>query len=546
MKNILAVFANPSGTATLRLGAEQRAIRECIRRSRFRDELRLTTCQATTIDDIRRALLDDDFNIVHFSGHGTRAGLVFEDESGAQYVPPMDAVAALLTQYTPPLECVLLNACYSVDQGRFTSMGLPFTIAMEDPISDAAAIGFSAAFYDSIGAGKDIPFSFAQGVIQLRLASSREYDTPVLLKRGETTGTTASAGPAQPTRSGKPLSGESPRDIALIGLALDVSGSMEDSFDNQDRDARTRLEAVRRSLSRFADAEHRQPDNTGSGALIFAYAFGLRSGAVGDLFSLLKAADDVMTPAEARALGKKHEAELRAQYSGSGFDDLFGLAKSIGLGDLTERAESLGRHEVKQRVAAEIQQRLDQRLRSLGDTTLGLDEFATFWNASGSQLAEAEPLIFGNTPMLAVMIEVRDRFARELRRLSSTPVHPLLLLVSDGEPTDGDPEPIAAEIRDMGVTIVSCYLTNFDLASPRRLRAAPDPDWPEGAARLFRMASPLADDSPLSRRLLKEGWVIERGAACFVQVNHSETLEGFIQALPSARPGMAEPLPKGR
>lgn len=55
-------------------------------------------------------------------------------------------------------------------------MVLPFNIAMESPISDRAAISFSAAFYDSIGAEKDVGFSLRQDVHQLRLASS---STPV-------------------------------------------------------------------------------------------------------------------------------------------------------------------------------------------------------------------------------------------------------------------------------------------------------------------------------------------------------------------------------
>jgi hypothetical protein len=173
---VLVVFANPRGTSALRLGEEDRTINECFRRSKNRDGLSLRILHASTVDDIRRALLDDEYHIVHFSGHGTGTGLAFEDKDGRLYVPPQDAVAQLLADFSPPLECLLLNACYSISQGQLTSLGVPFTIAMEGPISDGAAILFAGGFYDSIGAGKDVEFSFRQGV---HASASRETQTPL-------------------------------------------------------------------------------------------------------------------------------------------------------------------------------------------------------------------------------------------------------------------------------------------------------------------------------------------------------------------------------
>lgn len=79
---VLVVFANPRGTDTLRLGEEDRVIQECIRRCKNRDRIQLTIRHAVTVDDIRRTLLDDAFDIIHFSGHGTGRGLAFEDGGG--------------------------------------------------------------------------------------------------------------------------------------------------------------------------------------------------------------------------------------------------------------------------------------------------------------------------------------------------------------------------------------------------------------------------------------------------------------------------------
>ena len=72
---------------------EDRTLRESIRISAARDRIEVETLNAATIDDLRRALLRRPFDIVHFSGHGTRRGLVFEDAAGRLFIPSCDALA---------------------------------------------------------------------------------------------------------------------------------------------------------------------------------------------------------------------------------------------------------------------------------------------------------------------------------------------------------------------------------------------------------------------------------------------------------------------
>ncbi|UXE61353.1 MAG: CHAT domain-containing protein [Woronichinia naegeliana WA131] len=131
--NVLVVFANPRGTSPLRLSTEDRVIRESIRLSRYRNDISLTIRHATTVHDLRRSLLDEDFQIVHISGHGTGSGLVLEDDAGGIYVPPQQALADLFQAYKS-IQCVILNACYSISQGELMSLGIPFTIGMEGSI----------------------------------------------------------------------------------------------------------------------------------------------------------------------------------------------------------------------------------------------------------------------------------------------------------------------------------------------------------------------------------------------------------------------------
>ena len=185
---VLVIFANPSGTVHLNLGREDRIIREAIESSPYREGISLDFRHATTIHALRRALLRDEFHIVHISGHGTGDGLIMEDEQGNKHLVPQEALAALFGAYAHPkgpLECVILNACYSLHQGSLISLNIPFTIAMEGPVGDIAAIEFSRGFYDAVGAHKEIEFAYGEGIRNVALTASSSKFASKILKRGE-------------------------------------------------------------------------------------------------------------------------------------------------------------------------------------------------------------------------------------------------------------------------------------------------------------------------------------------------------------------------
>jgi hypothetical protein len=313
--------------------------------------------------------LDDEYEIVHFSGHGTGTGLAFEDRDGRLYVPPQDAVAQLLADFSPPLKCLLLNACYSISQGQLTSLGVPFTVAMEGPISDDAAILFSGGFYDSIGAGKDVEFSFRQGLHALRLAGHPDTAVPHLLKKGEFTSVVGSATPqdAGPVSTRSGLASPS----LLLGLGLDVSGSMEQnlrsSLGREQSRLRSFADAFEQSISRVRNFMESVRDIPSSTVSVFAYAFGMRSGDVCDLLSLMKVANGVASLDEIERLKQQFSREIERRYSGgSGLGGLEGLARSYGFGGMVEsvkrgiRADAEA--EVKNRIIGELQRRLATRL----------------------------------------------------------------------------------------------------------------------------------------------------------------------------------------
>jgi tetratricopeptide (TPR) repeat protein len=206
---ILVVAANPLGSSPLKLDHEVKTIKEALKRSRNRDNFDVDYQLAATPSELRRALLDFEPHILHFSGHGAgEKGLLFvSDESmGSLYrsddgavrsrsssdtdeikFVPAQPLANLLKLCDEHLECVVLNACYSDVQGNAISANIAFTIGMRDQVADNVAIKFSQGFYDAIGAGKgyEIAFKWGKVAIEFDLANDEAAQILVLRKKGE-------------------------------------------------------------------------------------------------------------------------------------------------------------------------------------------------------------------------------------------------------------------------------------------------------------------------------------------------------------------------
>ena len=185
-KRILILSANPKGTTPLRLAEEMREIKEGLRRAKRREQFVIESAEAVRYRDIRRAILDCEPQILHFSGHGAgEEGLLFEDETGQKKLVDAEALAELFELFSDKLECVVLNACYSEVQARAIAQHIPHVIGMNQAIGDRAAIEFAVGFYDGLGAGKsyEIAYKLARNAIQM--AGIKEQDTPIWLRKME-------------------------------------------------------------------------------------------------------------------------------------------------------------------------------------------------------------------------------------------------------------------------------------------------------------------------------------------------------------------------
>jgi hypothetical protein len=201
VRTLLILAANPKGRERLRLDEEVKRIEQGLERSKKRDQFNLVVKWAVTDDDLRRALLDNEPEVVHFSGHGMGKGqggterdptdggdadvgsLAFEHDQGNVQLIPGDALARLFDLCADFVRCVVLNACYSESQANAISLHVDYVVGMKQAVGDEAAIKFAVGFYDALGAGRDFEKAFKFGCSAIDLKGIPEHLTPVLKKK---------------------------------------------------------------------------------------------------------------------------------------------------------------------------------------------------------------------------------------------------------------------------------------------------------------------------------------------------------------------------
>lgn len=334
----------------------------------------------------------------------------------------------------------------------------------------------------------------------------------------------------------------------LLGLAIDTSGSMSESIRNDTGRVMSRLEGIQeaiREMGASIQSQMKAQQKASHSIKLFAYAFGLRHGDVCDLISMVRASKELDIAAEVERLKQKYEAEGRR--SSAQYGDLANLARNYGFGGYVDQAISAATDHIKSRIAGEVGGLLLHKAQELGDSMLSPQELVALLDGSGgAQFKDLEPLIFGSTPMLSATKQLIARFSRlsdsvQNKKSSWLPnpfrsntqknaeAQRVLLVVSDGESTDGDPLPNFKELRGMGVTVVSCFVTNSDIADPRTLVGQRGDRWSAGATLMWNAASELDVNSPFAEYIANNGWKVQSGAKLFLQANHSTVISEFIR-----------------
>ena len=166
-------------------------------------------------------------------------------------------------------------------------------------------------------------------------------------------------------------------------------------------------------------------------------------------------------------------------------------------------------------------------------TILSVHELSAFLQQfQEAKLTIEELPIFGPSVMGQALAQVLQRLKRDISTPKNKGLRPVVLIISDGEVIDGvNPLPVVEALKELGVTIVCCFFANKNIRRPWVLRKRPWWFWPTDAKLMFSMASSVDEWPELSERLRESRFVVKRNAKFFVQINHSDYLESFINAL---------------
>ena len=233
MKKILLLSANPINTSKLRLDEEVREIQAGLERAKRRYEFEIISKLAVRVDDLRRALLDYEPEIVHFSGHGAGSeGLALENNSGLMQLVSAEALARLFKLF-PQIECVVLNACYSEVQAEAIHQHIDYVIGMKQAVGDRSAIKFAVGFYDALGAGRSVEVAYKFGVNAIQLEGISEELTPIIRKKSNISSTVINPNFPKDLSSGRNI---------LMSVSSTQAINVFFSYAHQDEKLRDQLE----------------------------------------------------------------------------------------------------------------------------------------------------------------------------------------------------------------------------------------------------------------------------------------------------------------
>jgi CHAT domain len=244
---ILAMISSPRGLPALDVEEEQRRLEAALGPHLDSGRVELTWLDDVSWDGVHGKLLESEWHVLHFIGHGaydtaTDEGvLAFVGRDGRADYVAASSLADLLDEAEPTPRLVVLNSCQSGAAGTsdlfsgtaaaLAHSGIRAVAAMQFSISDIAALAFARGFYTALAYGRGIDEAVRSGRIGI-LGIGRgtmEWVTPVLYLRGDDArlfDVTPMASPPPPRSSTEPAMTAGPIPV-ITGATNAVTAPVE-------------------------------------------------------------------------------------------------------------------------------------------------------------------------------------------------------------------------------------------------------------------------------------------------------------------------------
>jgi tetratricopeptide (TPR) repeat protein len=197
---ILAMIASPTDLDALDVEREQERMRRALADLQAKGVVEVTWLEGQTWRHLQRAMRGGPWHVFHFIGHGgfdTTADegvLALANDDGKAHLLRATEVGRLLANHDA-LRLAILNACegakasqrdiFSSTAATLARRGIPAVLAMQEEITDHAAIECTRSFYEALSDGLpvDAAVSEARTAISVGVSNTLEWGTPVLYMR---------------------------------------------------------------------------------------------------------------------------------------------------------------------------------------------------------------------------------------------------------------------------------------------------------------------------------------------------------------------------
>lgn len=177
---LLFAYAAPLTEPSLRLGAEEKQIKEALRAITDRNKIFINTVPAVELKDFSNAFNRYRPNILHISSHGNQDCIALEGEKGEAVIVDSDTLKNIVRLAGKQLRIVVLNACESSKLAAALTGVVDISIGMNMSIGDDAARTFAVQLYSSIGENVSIELAFEQAKFAILANGISEADIPML------------------------------------------------------------------------------------------------------------------------------------------------------------------------------------------------------------------------------------------------------------------------------------------------------------------------------------------------------------------------------
>ncbi|HEY7124629.1 MAG TPA: tetratricopeptide repeat protein [Ktedonobacterales bacterium] len=197
---ILAMMCSPSDQDPLDVAREQERVRQALQGLERERLVEITWLEGQTWRHLHREMHRGPWHVFHFIGHGgfdprkNEGLLALAEDNGKTHLLSATELGRLLANH-PSLRLVVLNACegakgsqrdlFSSTAATLARRGLPAVLAMQEEITDKAAIECTRAFYEALADGLPVDAAVAEArtAISLGIENTMEWGTPVLYMR---------------------------------------------------------------------------------------------------------------------------------------------------------------------------------------------------------------------------------------------------------------------------------------------------------------------------------------------------------------------------